>query len=652
MAKVAAAIRTRLRDETDLDVLRSYQTLWELEFQSRPPTEHEAVRKSVSGDLQRLEAAVPAPDSEFQSSLISGYKLSGASAEMVRAKEDRLLKEFPKSSEARRITEDRWDRSHPEPADQSDTVAWERYNQQHREAMKRWIEQFTDDYQCSNYEWKELVDRDGPLSEKEVLALFESDLKEAEEAEFLSSGSARAAHFLLRRKVRPEVAMATLEKARQIQEQERGRERRDTNRTPDAIVEEKARLDLLDRSITAEMVSAARQLKRPELVETMRTQITTPPADPWFIWMYWVGRARLALLDGHNADALAYYQLANQTIPLKPQMRHGKFWDEQGDEIKDLWKEMGGTDEAWQTWNKQPDKGEQASEGLWTKPNQQLPEFTLADLAGKTWQLKDLAGRTTLITVWATWCGPCMEELPHVEKLYQRIKERNDIQLVTFNVDENPGLVQPFLKQHQYKFPVMLAHGFVNATVDRIGIPQNWVVDPQAKWVATIEAIWERLGRNRGSAVGGGSQEFGGCVRHRGRAKVTGSPQKDRFFLAAEVGGQFFLFLPDLVHLCRNCVLQFFHAFAGDRRDGTKVQPLLFAIPLQFSELVFIGGVNLRRHHQHGLIFEAGAEACQFGVNHLNVFDRVGPPTGVGNIHHVNQQACALNMFQELDSQA
>ena len=40
----------------------------------------------------------------------------------------------------------------------------------------------------------------------------------------------------------------------------------------------------------------------------------------------------------------------------------------------------------------------------------------------------------------------------------------------------------------------MLAHGFVDATVDRIGIPQNWVVDPQAKWVATIEAFgsdWE-----------------------------------------------------------------------------------------------------------------------------------------------------------------
>ena len=45
MAKVATAIRARLHDETDLDILRSYETLWELEFQSRPPTEHEACPK-------------------------------------------------------------------------------------------------------------------------------------------------------------------------------------------------------------------------------------------------------------------------------------------------------------------------------------------------------------------------------------------------------------------------------------------------------------------------------------------------------------------------------------------------------------------------------------------------------------------------------
>lgn len=490
MAKVATAIRARLRDETDPAVLQSYETLWGLEFQTRPPTEHEAVRQRVSDDLKRLETVVPAPDAEFQRFLIGGYKQSAASAETVRAKEDRLLKEFPKSSEALHVTEDRWDSSNKEPEDQSDTAAWAKYDRQYQEAMQGWIQQFTDDYDLSHYGWKELVDRDGALTEKEVVAVFESDVREAEEAEHSSLGSVRGAQFLLKRKVRPELAMATLEKARELQEQERMRDGRDTNRSTDDIAEAEAGLDLRERYIVAEMLAAARQLKRPELVEKLRTEITTPPTVSQFVWMYWICRARLAVLDGHNADALAYYQLANQTNPAKPQMRRGKFWDDQGDETRALWKEMGGTDEAWQVWRKQPDTSQQAGEGPGTKPNKQLPEFTLADMAGKTWRLKDLAGRTTLITVWATWCGPCMAELPHIEKLYQMTKERKDIQVVTFNLDENPGLVQPFLKEHQYRFPVLLAHSFLSAMMDRIGIPQNWIVDSRGKWVSPIIGRW------------------------------------------------------------------------------------------------------------------------------------------------------------------
>jgi thiol-disulfide isomerase/thioredoxin len=327
------------------------------------------------------------------------------------------------------------------------------------------------------------------MSEKDVLALFESDVREAEEAEFLSLQSATAAQSLLKHKIRPDLAMAALEKARNVQAQEHARDQRDTNRSDDEIADAGPSLDLRDRYIVGEMLSAARQLKRPELVEKLRAEITTPPTDSGFVWIYWTCRARLAMLDGHNVDALAYYQLANQTIPVKPQMRRGKFWDQQGDETRALWKEMGGTEEAWQLWKKQPDTSQQAAEGLWTKPNKLLPEFTLADMEGKTWHLKNLVGRTTLITVWATWCGPCMAELPHVEKLYQMIRERKDIQLVTFNMDENPGMVQPFLKEHQYKFPVLLASTFV-ATLDRIGIPQNWIVDAQGKRVSEAGGVW------------------------------------------------------------------------------------------------------------------------------------------------------------------
>ncbi|MDP9338910.1 MAG: redoxin family protein [Acidobacteriota bacterium] len=517
MSKVATAIRARLRDKTDPVDLQSYETLWGLEFLTRPPTEHEALRARVSDDLKRLETLVPAPDAEFQSFLIRGYKQSGASAETVRAKEDRLLQEFPKSSEALRVTEKRWNSSHKEPEDQSDTAAWERYNQQYQKAREGWSQQFTDDYGLSHYGWKELVDSDGALSEKEVLALFESDVREAEEAEYPSLGSVRAAQSLLKRKVRPELAMATLEKARKLQVQERTRDGRDTNRSADDIAEAEAGLDLRERYIVAEMLTAARQLKRPELVEKMRTEITTPPTGSQFVWMYWICRARLAILDGHNADALAYYQLANQTSPAKPQMRRGKFWDDEGDETRALWKEMGGTDEAWQVWRKQPDTSQQAAEGFWTKPNKQLPDFALTDMSGKTWSPKDLAGRATLINVWATWCGPCNAELPHIEKLYQMTKERKDIQVVTFNLDENPGLVQPFLKEHQYKFPVLLAHSFLNAMLDRIGIPQNWIVDPKGKWVSTAigfgsENDWEGNVVRRLEAVHKSSEDAFGTV--------------------------------------------------------------------------------------------------------------------------------------------
>jgi hypothetical protein len=195
MAKVATAIRARLRDETDPADLLSYETLWGLEFQTRPPREHEALRKWVSDDLKHLETVVLAPDAEFQSFLIRGYKQSRASAETVRAKEDRLLKDFPKSTEALRVIEDRWDSLHKEPEDQSDTAAWEKYDRQYQEAVKGWTQQFRDDYDLSHYGWKKLVDRDGALSEKEVLALFESDVREAEEAEYPNLGSVRGRNF-------------------------------------------------------------------------------------------------------------------------------------------------------------------------------------------------------------------------------------------------------------------------------------------------------------------------------------------------------------------------------------------------------------------------------------------------------------------------
>ena len=68
--------------------------------------------------------------------------------------------------------------------------------------------------------------------------------------------------------------------------------------------------------------------------------------------------------------------------------------------------------------------------------------------------------------------------MPHLQKLFERIKDRKDIQIVTFNVDDNVGDVAPFMKENQYTFPVIFAGFLMRDLVPSLGIPLNWIVDP------------------------------------------------------------------------------------------------------------------------------------------------------------------------------
>ena len=157
---------------------------------------------------------------------------------------------------------------------------------------------------------------------------------------------------------------------------------------------------------------------------------------------------------------------------------------------------MGGTETAWNVWSKPPAKVMELADSGWKKPAKSLPPFELADLSGKTWRLKNLEGRAVLINVWATWCGPCQAELPHLEKLYERIKDRADLQILTLTIDEDLGLVAPFMKEKGYTFPVLPAYSFVAGLLDLVGIPQNWIIDTKGEWRWTggpsvADAEWE-----------------------------------------------------------------------------------------------------------------------------------------------------------------
>ncbi|MGD0009716.1 MAG: hypothetical protein ABSE93_14370 [Terriglobia bacterium] len=67
--------------------------------------------------------------------------------------------------------------------------------------------------------------------------------------------------------------------------------------------------------------------------------------------------------------------------------------------------------------------------------------------------------------------------MPRLQKLIEQYKNRSDVQFITLNMDENPGIIEPFLKEHQLALTVLPAYSYVSDTLKVNGIPQNWIVD-------------------------------------------------------------------------------------------------------------------------------------------------------------------------------
>jgi thiol-disulfide isomerase/thioredoxin len=238
------------------------------------------------------------------------------------------------------------------------------------------------------------------------------------------------------------------------------------------------------QEVAGNRLVAARLTEQPAEGERLKSYVERelpPHSWPTVETQYWRNRARLAALEGSKADALTYYQKALRARKKAPEPFQGRVIDELGDEARALWTQLGGTETAWNFWSKpEPVKIEERTEAGWKKATKTLPDFELVDLAGKTWRLKDLAGRAVLINLWATWCGPCKAELPHLQKLYQQVKDRTDLQILTFSIDEDFGQVVPFMKEKGFTFPVLPAFAWSAGLVT--GIPQNWIVDAKGVW--------------------------------------------------------------------------------------------------------------------------------------------------------------------------
>jgi peroxiredoxin len=115
--------------------------------------------------------------------------------------------------------------------------------------------------------------------------------------------------------------------------------------------------------------------------------------------------------------------------------------------------------------------------------HRQTIDFTLTDLQGKPWTLKELRGKVVLVNFWATWCPPCRKEMPDLNALYQRFKDQGFVILAIS--DEKVDEVKPFIAERNISYPILLDPGKkVNDLFEVEGIPKSFVYDREGKLVA------------------------------------------------------------------------------------------------------------------------------------------------------------------------
>jgi thiol-disulfide isomerase/thioredoxin len=93
----------------------------------------------------------------------------------------------------------------------------------------------------------------------------------------------------------------------------------------------------------------------------------------------------------------------------------------------------------------------------WERLNRASVKFSVTDLAGRKLTEKAVEGKIVVVDFWATWCGPCVQELPELLKFAGDIKGRSDVAFLSFSVDDDKADVVKFLQGRQEKFPVYMA---------------------------------------------------------------------------------------------------------------------------------------------------------------------------------------------------
>ena len=411
----AVKLRALVENRSDADAVDAYRTLWALEFKAHPAAEYDALRRQVGQDLARLRQLPREDKPQWYQTLERGYELVGDKKQADWAQEQYLTR-FPLPCAT--VASVKFFDDHMFPgADSSPDKKHDFYRALY-EQSGQWLKERPNCPVFWPYRYYGIENLDD-IPPAEV----EADVDEA--LQYLvrndgppgvsSGGYSRAAEILSKKHLQPQRVVEWAQKGLAKWEIESKEPLYDLNPEPDTYATNRAenRLRLLGYEIEGYLQldqadKAQAQLEQMDRwlqdFKSLGGKENAARTDARLYAVYWGLRARAAELQGRKQDAMAFYQnalLARLTAQQKPETGRK---DELADSARQLWKDLGGTEEGWQLWYGRP-ANELVSQATltWQDTHEPLPAFELSDLSGKTWNLAALKGKTIYLNFWATW---------------------------------------------------------------------------------------------------------------------------------------------------------------------------------------------------------------------------------------------------------
>jgi len=121
------------------------------------------------------------------------------------------------------------------------------------------------------------------------------------------------------------------------------------------------------------------------------------------------------------------------------------------------------------------------------KPGLAFPDFNVTDLAGSPLSVAKFKGKVVLVDFWATWCGPCIQELPNVLAAYEKYRPKG-FEIIGVSLDDKEATFKSFIKNSKIPWPQYFdGKGWQNQLVGKYGItgiPATFLIDKTGKIVA------------------------------------------------------------------------------------------------------------------------------------------------------------------------